>query len=53
MDSVKITDNVINEESFKSYYEKSSLFNKLTFEDLMVNLTTEKNNVEKEAIIVQ
>jgi hypothetical protein len=49
-DGAKITDNVINEESFEVYDEESSVFNELTIKDVAKLLVQEKSKVEKEAL---
>lgn len=50
LDKPKVFDNVIIEEEVYIYDEKSSVFNKLSFEDLYDVLIEEKQKVEKEVI---
>lgn len=50
LDKPKILDNVINEEDVYIYDEKSSVFNKLSFEDLYQVLIEEKEKVADEVI---
>lgn len=49
-DGVRITDTVINEESFEVYDEQSAMFARLTFDNLTELLVQEKEKVRKEAI---
>ena len=48
--NTKILDHVIDEKSLYVYDEKSSLFNKLSFNDVVEQIVSEKSNVENSLI---
>lgn len=48
--NTKILDHVIDENSLYVYDEKSSLFNKLSFKDVIEQIASEKSNVENSLI---
>lgn len=50
IDKPKIIDNVISEEDVYFFDEKTSVFNKLNFDDLYVVLIEEKETMEEEAL---
>ena len=46
----KILDHVINNEDFFVYDEKSSMFNKLSIQDMINEITSQKNKIEADLI---
>lgn len=48
--NTKILDHVIDENSLYVYDEKSSLFNKLSFKDVIEQIASEKSNVENSLV---